>query len=144
MQVHNRVIRALVLVHDGIRVESDDQVVPFRPRLLQEVEVADVEEIEGAGGIDYLVAGLRRLAVGELDDFLGCGQELGAAGPGRPGRRVLAHGRRVLVFHLVLVRALAEMLPGHQQHAADQVGGGDARCPLYFSEKKKDNNSTVL
>ena len=88
---------------------------------LEEVEVADVEEVEGAGNIDDLLAGLGAFAVGKLEGdssfniikyweqdlyvenlekFL-CGrQKLRDAGPRRSGGRVGAHFGALTLIHL--------------------------------------------
>ena len=43
-------------VDDGVGVEADDEVVPVLAALLQEGEVPDVEEVEGAGHVHDPVA----------------------------------------------------------------------------------------
>ena len=85
---------------------------------LEEVEVANVEKVEGAGNIDNLLAGLGAFAVGKLErdsslkygeqdlyvenleKFL-CGrQKLRDAGPRRSGGRVGAHFGALTLIHL--------------------------------------------
>ncbi len=68
VQVHDGIVGALVLVDDGIGVQADDEVVAQGTRLLQKVQVADVEQVEGAGHVDDAVARRRLLAFAELDD----------------------------------------------------------------------------
>ena len=48
-------------------MQPDDQVVAVLAALLQESQVADVEEVEGSGNIDNLLAGLGAFAVGKLE-----------------------------------------------------------------------------
>jgi hypothetical protein len=83
VEVHDRVVAALVSVHDGICVESHDQVVAELLRLLQEVQVSNVEQIESSSTVNDLVALRRRFSVTELDDLLRCWQELARSGPWR-------------------------------------------------------------
>ena len=88
---------------------------------LEEVEVADVEQVEGAGNIDDLLAGLGAFAVGKLEGdssfniikyweqdlyvenlekFLCSWQKLRDAGPRRSGGRVGAHLGALTLIHL--------------------------------------------
>lgn len=56
VKIHDRVVAAFVLVDDRIRVKSDDEEVAEAFGLLQEVEMADVEQVEGAGDVNNLIA----------------------------------------------------------------------------------------
>lgn len=53
----------------------------------------DTEEVEGPGHVDDGVSGLWLLPWGELDDLLGCLEELGHAGPGTVAFRALEEKR---------------------------------------------------
>lgn len=98
MEVHDGVVVSLVAVHHGIGVEADDDVGALLGALLQEVEVADVEEIEGAGHVDDAIVGAGGAAVGELQDLLRRGEELVDPGPGAVRVRAQAEFSRGLRF----------------------------------------------
>ena len=97
---------------------NDRRKCEKRKNLFEEVKVADVEEVEGSGNIDNLLAGLGAFAVGKLEGdsrlkyweqdlyvenlekFL-CGrQKLRDAGPRRSGGRVGAHLGALTLIHL--------------------------------------------
>lgn len=69
---------------------ADTQLNPPPPPLIGQ----DTEEVEGPGDVDDGVSGLRLLPWGELDDFLGCLQELWHSGPGTVAFRALEEKRR--------------------------------------------------
>lgn len=81
VKIHDRVVAAFVLVDDRIRVKSDDEEVAEAFGLLQEVEMADVEQVEGAGDVNNLIARRGTFPIAELNDPLGRRQELTGAGP---------------------------------------------------------------
>lgn len=126
-------VAALVPVDGRVRVQADYEVVTLPLGDLEEVQVADVEEIERACHVNDLVARLRALAVAELYDLLRGRQELRAAGPWTPRASVLAHAFARFPVDAVLIVALAKVLPRHQQHPSNQVGRRNASCPLNFS-----------
>ena len=67
MQVHDGEVGALVPVDHGVGVEPHDEVAAELAAFLQEVEVTNVEQVEGSGNIDNLLAGLGAFAVGKLE-----------------------------------------------------------------------------
>lgn len=56
MKIHDRIVSALVLVHNRIRVKSNDEKIAELLCFFQEVEMTDMEQIEGAGNVNNLVA----------------------------------------------------------------------------------------
>ncbi len=83
VQVHDGEVVSLVAVDDGVGVQSHHQVVPESSCGLEEVEMADMKEVESAGYVDNPVSGSRLAGVGELGDLLRGRQEVGDTGPGR-------------------------------------------------------------
>lgn len=60
MQVHDRVVAALVAVDDGVRVQSHNQEVSLRRRRLQKVQVPHMEHVERSRHIHYFIARLKQ------------------------------------------------------------------------------------
>src|SRR4051794_27413934 len=95
---------AVLLAHDGpvrpleapdgrVGVEADDEAVPERPRLLEDADVAGVDEVEAAAGGDDGAA-LRADAGGERERLLTRGgRRRPRGGGGRPGRGPPPRGR---------------------------------------------------
>ena len=54
MQVHDGEVGALVPVDHGVGVEPHDEVAAELAAFLQEVEVTNVEQVEGSGDINNL------------------------------------------------------------------------------------------
>ena len=103
MEVHDGIVVPLVPVDHGVGVEADDDVVALLGALLEEVEVADVEEVEGARHVDDAVAGARGATVGELQDLLRRGEELVDPGPRAVGVRPQTELSRGLGFRNLFV-----------------------------------------
>eukprot|EP00053_Salpingoeca_punica_P007939 m.71999 g.71999 ORF g.71999 m.71999 type:complete len:435 (-) comp14396_c0_seq1:186-1490(-) len=127
VQVHDRVVLALEVLRDRVRVDADDDVIAVLLGSLEGVHVADMEEIPGTRHVDDPVARLWFAAVGKLDQLLRGRQKLrhagvralrSVAGAEVAQRLVVDVGQRVLVIGVVL--------GGEQEHPADEVGGGDA------------------
>ena len=59
MQVHNGVIGPLVLVDHRIGVQTHNQVVAFGTGFLQEIKVANMEQIESTSHVNNPIARLR-------------------------------------------------------------------------------------
>jgi hypothetical protein len=74
MDVHDWEIEAFVPIDFWISVQSNDDIVGMLAHFFKEVEVADVEQVEGTGNIDDPLAGLGAFAVGKLEKFL-CGRQ---------------------------------------------------------------------
>ena len=111
-------------------MKAHDEIGAVRLGLLQKVQMTDMKEIKGPRHVHDLVVGLGPLLVGELEDLLGGGQELGQAGPGGPGAGVRAHVPGGTPVHLVLLVAALKMILAHEQHPSHTVGRGDALGPL--------------
>ena len=127
VHVHDGVILALVAIDDRVGVEADDEIVAVAFGLLEEVQQADVEEIERAGRVHDAIGWLGLAARRELYDLVGGGEELTRLGPGTARARLRggAHlGRALGTRHARLVELVVRL--GEQEHAADEVGGGDA------------------
>lgn len=60
VEIHDGVVAALVAVDDRVSVQPHDQKVTLRPRLLQEVQVANVEQIKGARHVHNPITWLSR------------------------------------------------------------------------------------
>jgi hypothetical protein len=58
VEIHDGVVAALVAVDDRVRVQTYDQEVTLCARLLQEVQVAHVEQVEGARHVHDSIARL--------------------------------------------------------------------------------------
>ena len=106
VEVHDGVVVALVSVDRGVRVQANDEVVALGRHPLEEVEVADVKEVEGAGDVHDAVRRLGHARVGELEDLLRGRQELRDAGPGRVGVRVGGEAAGVICRRLLQVRKI--------------------------------------
>eukprot|EP00048_Salpingoeca_helianthica_P006379 m.97768 g.97768 ORF g.97768 m.97768 type:complete len:394 (+) comp13989_c1_seq5:650-1831(+) len=122
VQIHDGIVLPLVALLHRVRPDPDDQKLAELLCLLEGVDVADVEEIKRSRHVDDSVTGLGLTALGELNDTLGGGQELGHPGPGRGRAVALAQRLHILGQH----RRVGPVLrPRHQEHAADEIGGGD-------------------
>mmetsp|Transcript_9377 Transcript_9377/g.16050 ORF Transcript_9377/g.16050 Transcript_9377/m.16050 type:complete len:271 (+) Transcript_9377:383-1195(+) len=115
-------VRPLDPVGRVVVVDPNDEVVSHGLGLLQHVDMAHVEEIEGAVDVDDLVIGTRALGGSrELHDLVcrrhelreaGVGRSLGVGGEGE-AVDLLVLGDVFGVLHVVLLR--------HQQHSPHQV-----------------------
>ena len=85
MKVHDGVVVTLVSIHTWISVQSYDQIISKLGHFLQEVQMANMKAIKGAGDVDDRVGGLGLAGVGELEDLLRRREELGHSGPGGAG-----------------------------------------------------------
>lgn len=48
------------MIYNGIRVQSDNEVITFSASFLQEIQVTDMEQVEGTGNVNNLIARLLR------------------------------------------------------------------------------------
>jgi hypothetical protein len=81
VEIHDWIIAAFVLIHDNVRVQSNDEEVTVLFGFFEEVKMTDVEQIKCASNVDNSIARLWSFSITELIDFL-CGwKELTASRP---------------------------------------------------------------
>jgi hypothetical protein len=59
VQVHDGVVAALVLVHDRVRQQANDEVVSLSRDFLKKVQMSNVEQVEGTVDVHYPVVRLK-------------------------------------------------------------------------------------
>lgn len=57
MEIHDRIVAALVRIHHRVRVQADNQIIAKLTRLLQEVQMTHVEQIERSCDVDLEIEG---------------------------------------------------------------------------------------
>lgn len=63
MQIHDRVVGSFVAIHHGIGVKTYNQVIAFGTRLLEEVEMPYVEQVESSGYVNDPISWLSKKIV---------------------------------------------------------------------------------
>lgn len=133
MEIHEGEISALDSIHRHVVMDTDDQKVTQRLGTLQKLDMPRVEEIKGTVDIDNLVARVGLAALGELDDALRGRQKVRDAGADAEETElggVEARERRGTGTGRSLV-----VVPRHEQHTTDQLGGRDALSALALAIK---------
>lgn len=54
MNVHDGVIGTLVLIHNRVRMQSNDQIIAMLSGLFQKVQMSDVEQIKGSSHVNLM------------------------------------------------------------------------------------------
>jgi hypothetical protein len=81
VEIHDWIISALVLIHDNVRVQSNDEEITVLFGFFEEIKMTDMEQIKSTGDVDNSITGFWSFAITKLINFL-CGRkELTASRP---------------------------------------------------------------